>query len=405
MEYIEQVKLINKNSRLFLIGNVLSSVGFGAFFVLFNLYLQKTGISMKYIGGVNSAFSMGVAIFAFFAGVMSDRIGRKTSFIVSSSVQVAAFLFLILSRLPILLILFAFVMGSASSLFVVSQNPFLLENSTPVERPSLFSLEMTTLILGEFIGSLLGGFLPNFFGGNAIGMQKALFISLFLILCSIIPFVFIDESWEAKDFSENFLSSVKAPFVVLKNDFKRKAIVSIFVSAQFLIGLGAGFVVPFFNLYFRSRFHLSVSEIGIIFSVGSIVIAIGTLFSPFMRKKFGKLKSVVITQSSSIPFVLILAFTKNIYFAVVSFLFRGMIMNAAVPIENQLFMESIPEQSKAAISAFMQIAWNFSWGISSVISGFLMAKYGFSILFMLMLVFYISSISVLYFGLKEKIDE
>ncbi len=359
MEYIEQVKLINKNSRLFLIGNVLSSVGFGAFFVLFNLYLQKTGISMKYIGGVNSAFSVGVAIFAFFAGVMSDRIGRKTSFIASSSVQVAAFLFLILSRLPILLILFAFVMGSASSLFVVSQNPFLLENSTPVERPSLFSLEMTTLILGEFIGSLLGGFLPNFFGGNAIGMQKALFISLFLILCSIIPFVFIDESWEAKDFSENFLSSVKAPFVVLKNDFKRKAIVSIFVSAQFLIGLGAGFVVPFFNLYFRSRFHLSVSEIGIIFSVGSIVIAIGTLFSPFMRKKFGKLKSVVITQSSSIPFVLILAFTKNIYFAVVSFLFRGMIMNAAVPIENQLFMESIPEQSKAAISAFMQIAWNF----------------------------------------------
>lgn len=80
-------------------------------------------------------------------------------------------------------------------------------------------------------------------------------------------------------------------------------------------------------------------------------------------------------------------------------------MNAAVPMEMQLYMESIPDESRAAMSSFMQIAWNFSWGIASAVSGFLMAKYGFSLLFILMFVFYISGMSVLYFGLKGKVND
>ena len=159
------------------------------------------------------------------------------------------------------------------------------------------------------------------------------------------------------------------------------------------------------NLYFRNQFRLSTEFIGIIFSIGSVVIALGTLLSPLIRKKFGKLKGVVLTQSLSLPFVLILAFTRKLYVAVTSYLFRGMIMNAAVPIESQLYMESIPDESRATMSAFMQIAWNFSWGIASGISGFLMSKYGFSVLFLLMFVFYLSSVSILYFGLRRRANE
>jgi MFS family permease len=404
VNYFESIGKIGKNVRALIISNVLVSIGTGAFFVLFNIYLKALGIKGGEIGIINGAMSLGTGVFAYFAGIISDEIGRKRSFLVSSII-ISFFFFLIsFSRNTLILTISAFGVGTGNALFLVSGHPFILENTGDSERTHAYSLIMASLFFGEFIGTLVGGFLPSLFGGGARAMQLSLFTASFLIAGGAIPIIFIKERWVRRA-ERSVLSKLVFPFAVLAKYKDKLNIVLTFVGAQVLIGLGAGCVVPFFNLYFKERFHMQVSMIGIIFSAGSIVIMLGTLLAPIFRKRFGKLKGFVIIQSLSLPFVLLLAFTRKVWVAVVSYLTRATLMNMAVPIETQLYMESVPEEARASMSSFMEIGWNLSWTVAAPFAGFIMQRKGFTPLFLIMFVFYICGISLLYFSLRGKVNE
>jgi len=404
MNYIEGVKKIGKNVRALVISNVLISIGMGVFFVLFNIYLKAIGIKGMQIGIINGAMSLGTGVFAYFAGIISDEIGRKRSFLLSA-VTVSFFFFLIsASKTVPVFTASAFGIGMGNALFLVSDNPFILENTGDTERTYAYSFIMASLFFGEFLGDIVGGFLPGLFGGDVRAMKFSLLTASVLIASGIVPIFFIKETWVKRE-AYNALEKLVFPFKVLIKYKEKINIVLTFVGAQVLIGLGAGCVVPFFNLYFRERFRMPVKEIGIIFSVGSVVIMLGSLLAPLFKNRFGKLKGFIIIQSLSLPFVLLLAFTRKVWVAIVSFLTRSTLMNMAVPIETQLYMESVPEEARASMSSFMQIAWNLSWTVAAPFAGFVMQRKGFTPLFLIMFVFYICGISLLYFSLRGKVDE
>ncbi len=404
MNYLEGVKKIGKNVRALVISNVLVSIGMGVFFVLFNIYLKAIGVSGTQIGVINGAMSLGTGIFAYFAGIISDEIGRKHSFLLSA-LTVSSFFFLIsVSKTVPVFIVSAFGIGMGNALFLVSNHPFILENTEDTERTYAYSFIMASLFFGEFIGDIVGGFLPGLFGGSTYAMKLSLITSSILIASGIIPIFFISEAWVKRE-TKSALEKLVFPFKVLVKYKNKINIVLTFVGAQVLIGLGAGCVVPFFNLYFKERFRMPVKEIGIVFSVGSIVIMLGSLLAPIFRNKFGKLKGFIIIQSLSLPFVLLLAFTRKAWVAIVSFLTRSTLMNMAVPIETQLYMESVPEEARASMSSFMEIAWNLSWTIAAPFAGFVMQRKGFTPLFLIMFAFYICGISLLYFSLRGKVNE
>lgn len=55
MNYIGGFKKIGRNVKLFLLSNILTSVGLGAFFVIFNIYLKEIGLRGPAIGKINGA--------------------------------------------------------------------------------------------------------------------------------------------------------------------------------------------------------------------------------------------------------------------------------------------------------------------------------------------------------------
>ena len=398
--YFEKIKSLKRNARLYLVGMFLATTGFGTFFVIFNIYLQEIGIAPRYIGLINGAPSMGIAIFSFFSGVISDRIGRKKSFLIGMVIESFSFFFIVTLKNPFFLIMANFIMGIGNSFFIVAESPFLLESSTEFERTHLFSFSFTAIIMGDFVGSLIGGFLPHILSkSEIIGMQRTLFAALLIFISSFAMFILIREDWKIHP-NKGFINAVKEPFVGLKKEKEKIRIVLAFVLVQLFIGFGAGLVVPFFNLYFRNQFHLSTVLIGTIFSIGSIITASGTLLAPIIREKFGKLKGVVVTQSLSLPFILFLAFTKNIYVAVISYFSRGTAMNGAVPLERQLYMENLPEESRGALSSLPELSWSLSWALSASVAGFIIGKFGFTVPLLIMFVFYVLGIAAFYFGMR-----
>jgi MFS family permease len=172
-------------------------------------------------------------------------------------------------------------------------------------------------------------------------------------------------------------------------------IASKFTIQNLFIGLGAGIIVPFLNLYFKDYFHLNSGSIGTIFSISAFFFLFFGLFGPRVSKKIGILKGAILYELLSIPFLVILGSKPPLVLAVLSFWFRGGLMNAGTPLLSTLQMNLISRGRRGTISGYLIIVDSLSRAFGTLIGGFLIDKYGFGLNFYLTAILY--SMSIFYF--------
>jgi MFS family permease len=394
LDYWGHLKLFSRNARLFLVGIFFVGLNFSIFSLLLNLYFKEIGFTEDLIGEVLSLTGWGMTIVSVPAAFMIPKVQVKKILIIS---VVFAGIFSLLQASFVertQLLVASFALGMTSSVARVAAAPFLMRNSTPKERTYLFSLNFGIYLLAAIIGSLGGGYLPNLFshyvGSGAIAFRYSLYLSVFLSVLALIPFMMIkpDEKREPltkdkKDWDKKLLTERGILLFKLCLPF-------------FIVGMGAGLVIPFLNLYFRDRFLLSAKTIGIFFALLQFFMLAGILIGPLLSKKIGMIKTIVSTQLSSLPFMLVLAFTYNLPLAVVCFLFRGTLMNMGQPISTNFAMEKVKEKEQALANALLMLSWTASWAASANLGGRLIKAYSFTPPLLITVGLYIIS-SVLYY--------
>jgi MFS family permease len=394
IDYWGHLKLFSRNARLFLVGIFFVGLNFSIFSLLLNLYFKEIGFTEDLIGEVLSLTGWGMTIVSVPAAFIIPKVQVKKILIIS---VVFAGIFSLLQASFVertQLLVASFALGMTSSVARVAAAPFLMRNSTPKERTYLFSLNFGIYLFAAIIGSLGGGYLPNLFshyvGSGAIAFRYSLYLSVFLSVLALIPFMMIkpDEKREPltkdkKDWDKKLLTERGILLFKLCLPF-------------FIVGMGAGLVIPFLNLYFRDRFLLPAGTIGIFFALLQFFMLAGILIGPLLSKKIGMIKTIVYTQLSSTPFMLVLAFTYNLPLAVVCFLFRGTLMNMGQPISTNFAMEKVKEKEHALANALLMLSWTASWAASANLGGRLIKAYSFTLPLLITVVLYIIS-SVLYY--------
>jgi MFS family permease len=161
VEYVQQFRRFQRNARLYLINNVLSGVTTGILLVLYNLYLTSLGYHADFIGAVLFAGTIGAGLAIFPAGACVDRFSGKSILIWSTVLIGVAGVGQILFRQPLPLLISAFIAGVGIAFYFVINAPFLTANSTPEERPHLFSMNISLGLVTLVLGEVLGGALPT----------------------------------------------------------------------------------------------------------------------------------------------------------------------------------------------------------------------------------------------------
>ena len=143
---------------------------------------------------------------------------------------------------------------------------------------------------------------------------------------------------------------------------------------MFLISVGAGLTIPFMNLYFNSVFNLNSDGYALMGSIAAVLVFLGGMLTPILRRKLGYGLSIAITQFSAILFLVCLASTElystlgfAMWLAAGAFIVRQPLMNMASPITSELVMKYVGEQNRELISAIETGLWNASWFISAKI--------------------------------------
>jgi MFS family permease len=149
-----------------------------------------------------------------------------------------------------------------------------------------------------------------------------------------------------------------------------------------LIGFGAALLIPYLNLYFKETHQVSDNALGVLYSLGSLTVGLATLVGPKLAETLGsKVRTVVVTQSLSIAFLLLLGFAPNVWLAGLAFLMRGALMNMSNPLYSSFAMEQTAEHERAAVNSVLTLMWQVGWAVGPYISGLVQAGYGFAPLF------------------------
>ncbi|MDQ0155280.1 MFS transporter [Robertmurraya andreesenii] len=383
-EWSNQFKSYNKNIKLALLANIFAQVGLGIFMVIYNFYIRELGYNEQVNGQVISMTSLATAIILVPAGLLSDRFGRKKSMLFGAFLTGIVLLFRGLIEVQSLLVTLAFLTGLTSAFMQVSGIPWLAENSKPFQRVHLFSIYSAVMTAANVIGNLLGGTLTDFFSlffSELISIRFTLLIGGAIFLIALIPIFKFQEKRE--------IQTEKKEKIPLKEKIKDQRdgfkIIILFAVAQLIIGVGAGLVIPYLNLYFADRFHASNSIIGFIISLGQAATAVAMIIGPLMVKRFGEVKAVVILQLASLPFLLLTAYTESLLLAAIGFLFRQALMNAGNPIQTSLMMSKVSDSVKGLANSVNQMVFSLGWAIMGPIStGIVMAHgayWGYAIVF------------------------
>jgi hypothetical protein len=154
-----------------------------------------------------------------------------------------------------------------------------MRNSTDQERTLLFSLLFANFMIAGIIGSVGGGamqeWLHRLTGELAKAYQYTLSFSALVAVLAVIPFALIKARAPSPE-------EVKKAFSLSAIRRKWRLFFKL-TFPHFLVGAGAGLIIPFLNLYFRTRFQLDPAQIGVFFSMLQVTMLVGVLLGPVLR--------------------------------------------------------------------------------------------------------------------------
>lgn len=393
-DYLSRMRLFQSAARLYLFYSFASGLAMGILRLLFNFYVLSLGHDRAFLGTLVALPPLVITILAIPAGMLSHRFGLRFSLITGAALMVVSILGASMSTAAAALVLFSLSRGLSRTLLSVSNAPFMTENSQSAERTHLFSVQFATRMAAVFVGSSVAGALPtimSWIGGfgaeDALAYRASLWICAAVYALAILPLLRLprllvsDEPRKAPHIGEMFRNP--------------KQLFRLFLP-QFIIGFGAGVLVPFLNVYLKERYGLSDITVGLLFAFQSIFMALATLAGPIVAQRFRRVRAVALVQLLSIPFLILLGYAPALSFSVIGFFARASLMNMGNPLYTAFAMDSVAREQRSTASALMQMSWQGTRSFGSMASGYLQEGPGFSAIFPITIGCYLLATGLIY---------
>lgn len=378
-QLLHEVRNWNRNIRLFFLSNLLYQLGSGMFSVLYNLYIKELGYSQAMNGSIVSMQSLATALLFIPIGFLGDRIQRKSILVVGALMTGILFMGRAYAVDEPYLLLFAVGTGIFASFYQVLAIPFLAEQANKQTRLRLFSYHFSFVLAAQVLGSIGGGWIADSLQAIGINSVSSLQISLLIggtaTMLSFIPLLLVKESTSESE-SVTETQSTESPPALINNAAEDWRNIGKFTCGQLLIGFGSGLVIPYLNLYFTDRFHISLTAVGLLVSLGQVMTIFSMLIGPSVVKRVGQVRAIIYFQMLSLPFLLLTGFTNILLVASFSFLFRQALMNAANPIQSNLMVERISAQRRGIANSITQTAFMLGWASMGTVQSYLITTYG-----------------------------
>ena len=393
VDYGHHLVAFRPNARLYLLHVILAGSAMGVFRLLFNFFALSLGFDEALLGNLVTTSSVTALIVALPMGYLADTLGRKAALLISAACTSLAIATMVLFPSQSMLLAMNVVFGIAQSLAGVTMSPFLMENSGEHERTYLFSFGQGLQMVSASVGNWIGGYLPTWvgslrsvdavssqaYGGSLLAVSVASGLALLPLLLLRTP---------------RLSRSERTVFAPISYAYRHPKLLSKLILPMLITSIGAGLIMPFQNVFFRTVHHQPDPVIGTLFAWGSLAMGLGLLAAPPLADRMGKIKLVVVTQGLSIPFLILLGFAPWFWVSAAAYYVRVALMNMSGPVYQTFVMERVEPSARATVASLTSMSWNFGWAFSPTISGLLQVRYGFGPPFLGTIILYTISVAL-----------
>ncbi|BAS28364.1 MFS transporter [Limnochorda pilosa] len=383
--YLAVLGTFSPTARAYLAYTLFNSISFNMLNLVFNLYLHSLGHPRDFIGLVNGVPSIAVLILGLPIGMAADRYGYRRFLVAGAVLNVVALGGMVAGGNGEALMGFSVLRGLAWALTWVLGPPLLMSESTEENRVHLFSLQFAIMMGSGFLGSLLAGFLPEALASawsvapDGPGPLRATFaVAVAFMALAVVPAFLVREGPHPEQGSPLPRTAQEALLFVH------------LLLPSALVSFGAGAMVVFFQLFFSLRFGMAPAEMGILFALAAVVTAAATLATPQLSSRLGKVRTVVVTELASIPFLLVLSYSYSLPWVIAAYYVRQALMNMGAPAQTAFLMEQVRPDQRATLTSLNAMLGSLGrGGLGPVVSGWMQVRWDFTGAFTLTTVLYV----------------
>jgi MFS family permease len=387
---------IPREAKYLIYAGIMPSVAYGMFYTDISYFLATVqGVPFELMGLVVTAMGFSTFIASILLGIAADVYGKKKLLIagnVLASVMLAVFA---LTTNPVLLLAAAIIEGISEGAVTASTSALIAEKAGCSKRNSAFSMYGFAQGIAFGLGGFSIGAIVVFELFGLTNLESHVLLYLLLAALSLVSTLIILKVGEPKRLEK----PRKGVMGFLPR--KSKAILAKYVFAGSILAFGAGMVVPLMTLWFKLQYGISDTISSPILGVSSILIGVSTLASPYLAKRLGLVKAIVITQATSTVFMFATPIAPDFISASFVYSARALLMNMASPLSQSMIMGMVAEDERGAASGISGALWRLPNALSTFIGAWLMGIGQLTAPFFMATLFYIVSISLFWYYFRE----
>ncbi|MCW4051166.1 MAG: MFS transporter [Candidatus Bathyarchaeota archaeon] len=371
MKSISRYLALEGNIRVLAAQTLISQIGFGMLYPIWQAYLISTGISLSQLGLIQTMINVSTGLGLFAWGYVSDHYGRKPVVIASSVCRVVAVGVLIVSESYLALMVFAFFIGF-SALFMMANPARSALIAESVETPQRATALSTLMAISQGTSTLMasaGGYIA-LTGGYSIILYVTLVTE---ILGVILLLLYIKETLELEDngdASEPLTDRISGAFVPEKENLPLYII-------MFIQGFGYAVAYSLFYGALTDFYGFTTLELGLMTSGFNLVWAVGSI--PFGKladrkgRKWMMMGSLIMAQVSVLGFIAFKSVAAFIFFNGVS----AIDICFWIPSWTSLISETVPQERRSSVMGKIDAYGRISAIPAPWLAGLLLENYGF----------------------------
>ena len=371
---------IPRDIILFFAYALASNIAFGAFSLLYNLYLIQLGYQEDWIGVVNAVSTASLAVSAVVLGRLLRRYGSWACLTYGTALYLLTSLAVTFAETRFSILATVTLQGIATTFLFVPLMPFVLDHAPPRRRDTVAAVALSLTSVSATLGNLVAGWIPytlhRLFGlatPSIPAYRTALLVSI--LLCALaLPPMFAMQQAKTRPLPPTDQRERERADPSSRRRMRRYLVA--FVLAGALLSLGNGAVLPFFNV-FLATLGLPTRTIGLIYAGTSLFGALSGLLGPTLARRLGPLPAVTLIRFTPIPLFALLAFWQTAPLAILAFLFRSISISMAWPIDSTLIADVLPDTQRANAFGFRSAAWNIGFACSSLLAGYIIVDHGY----------------------------
>jgi len=390
-----------------MLATVLGGIGGNFFWFLFTLYLGELKYSPATIGIILMIMGFTSTLPLLPAGYLGDRFGRRRMILIGLTMNVVSPLIVVFSEGFLSLCVGAVLWGFGSSFYGPSFLALMAEKVSDKKRKYLFSLQSFVGMVSGACTLLVAGFMPRYLADLAhIALTDGYRLTFglgALVLMLQFPILLTLTEDRKEPLTLKALAKGKASNGKDAQPIPWKTLVMLCLP-MVLIGIGAGLIVPFFQLYFIWRFDTPVEIIGILFAITQFFWGLAYLIMPYVSDSIGSVKAITIVQTFAIFALVGIPISPSFHFVAVMYVIRMVAMNSAWPILQSYSIGQVPKEHCSFTLSATNFCFNVPKGLTPGIAGYIY-EYNLEMPFFICAAFYLISTMLFFFVFKDKDDK